>query len=164
MQRYDIIRATARLQEHDVKVSLPATCLCVEMALVAMFHVYAYPLGPYKVWRRPRACDNYVVGNMRTYTGLGLAVVALIEMVNAKDLVVGIGRAFKYLLFDIRHRHHEIGYANNHVGQPLSHRTTLSSNSSRGPSRDKQQSIKPKVEVMEVQTHIKRPQAVILKH
>ena len=45
-------------------------------------------------------------------------MVALVEMLNVLDLVEGIGRAFKYLIFDIRKRHHEIGYADNHVVQP----------------------------------------------
>jgi len=103
--------------EQDLTVSLPAACLCVEMALVALLHIYAYPLGPYRVWRRPRASENLVVKDVKTYTGIGLAVVALVEMLNVLDLVEGIGRAFKYMIFDIRKRHHEIGYADNHVVQ-----------------------------------------------
>lgn len=85
------------------------------MAFVAILHIFAYPLAPYKVWRRPRALENHVVGKTNTYTGIGMACVALVEMVNVIDLFEGIYRAFKYLLFDLRHRHHEIGYMNNHV-------------------------------------------------
>lgn len=83
--------------------------------MVSLLHLYAYPLRPYRVWRRPRALDNHVVSSMPTYTGVGIAIIALLEMLNPWDLVTGIGRAFKYLLFDIRHRHHDIGYANQHA-------------------------------------------------
>lgn len=91
------------------------------MAFVALLHIYAYPLRPYKIWHRPKALENIVVGEVNTYTGIGMALVALIEMVNVLDLFAGIYRAFKYLVFDIRFRHHEIGYVNQHKGERSFH-------------------------------------------
>lgn len=89
---------------------------------MAILHMWAYPIGPYKVWRRPKALENHVVPRTRTYTGVGLAIVAVFEMVSVWDLIEGIGRAFKYMFMDFRHRHHEIGYVNQHVqGMKSSH-------------------------------------------
>ena len=116
--------AGPHLQESDIRVVLPAACLCVEMAFVALLHIFAYPYAPYKVWRRPKALENHVISKTRTYTGKGIALVALVEMLNFVDLIEGIWRAFKYLLYDLRHRHHEIGYADNHI-QEQARRTSV---------------------------------------
>lgn len=132
------------------------------MAIVAVLHIYAYPLGPYKVWRRPRALENHVVGKVHTYTGKGMAVVAIVEMLNFVDLFEGIYRAFKYLLFDIRHRHHEIGYMDNHGNQGEGRETKW--NLVLGNGQGKLAQKKPSFKTREVMVEVEKPVAAAVKY
>ncbi|OAP59104.1 hypothetical protein AYL99_06402 [Fonsecaea erecta] len=106
--KFGAFTATARFQTPDLNVSLPATLLCVEMAIISLLHLWAYPYRPYvknETWTR---LDGSEAGG--EYKGGTFGVRALVDVLNWWDIVKAIGRAAKWMVVGRRSRQADVSY------------------------------------------------------
>ena len=112
----DFLRPNRTLAYPDIKVGIPALLLCVEMALFAIMHLWAFPFGSYR--QRGGGGDGGVVEGGRDHGGAGTSVVgggagvfkALWDVINIWDVVKGFGRGMRWLFVGIKNRHHDVSY------------------------------------------------------
>ncbi|KAK1836371.1 organic solute transporter Ostalpha-domain-containing protein [Podospora conica] len=74
----------------DLKVGIPSLLLCVEMAIFAILHLWAFPYQPYA-----RRADGISQGAFR----------ALFDAIFVWDVIKGFGRGMRWLFVGARHRH-----------------------------------------------------------
>ena len=114
---FDIVHASETLAYPDIKVGIPALLLCVEMAIFAIIHIFAYPWKPYATGST--ATQYPVSGNDHSDPGLNtighkqggpLGIAAIWDAMNLWDLVKAFGRAMRWMFIGIRHRETDISY------------------------------------------------------
>jgi hypothetical protein len=97
------IKASKAVQTPDLKISLPGGLLCVELAIIAVLHIIAYPTKPYE-WA---GSDGGVKGSVPAgfYKGGFLGLGAFVEALNPKDFFIGVYKALRWLFIDRRYRY-----------------------------------------------------------
>lgn len=88
-----VIRPNEVIAYPDLKVGIPSLLLCVEMAMFAILHLWAFPYHPYA--RRAKGSSQ----------GGFLGVRALWDAINIWDVIKGFGRGMRWLFVGARHRH-----------------------------------------------------------
>lgn len=88
-----VIRPNEVIAYPDLKVGIPSLLLCVEMAMFAILHLWAFPYHPYA--RRVKGSSQ----------GGFLGVRALWDAINIWDVIKGFGRGMRWLFVGARHRH-----------------------------------------------------------
>lgn len=106
------VPATQKLAFNDVKVGIPATLLCLEMAIFATMHLWAFPWQEYSIKRAgfidgPQRGNNQ--GEMR-YHGGPFGVKAYWDAVNVWDVVKALARGVRWLFVGVRHRREDSSY------------------------------------------------------
>lgn len=96
----NIVHANDVLAYPDIKVGIPSLLLCVEMALFALLHLWAFP------WR------GYIHKSKGKKQGGFLGMRALWDAVFIWDVVKGFGRGMRWLFVGVRHRREDISYHN----------------------------------------------------
>lgn len=104
----------------DLKVGVPALLLCIEMALFALLHVWAFPYKPYEVGA-PRAfypSPDLVKGSPSIEntpdapSGGLLGFAAIWDAMNVWDFVKAFGRGVRWLFCGVKRRKEDISYQN----------------------------------------------------
>lgn len=85
------LKATPRLAEPDIKIGINCVLLCIEMALFAILHIFAFPYKPYKLKANPDA------GAALRYQGGFLGIKAIFDAFNLWDVVKAIARSAAWL-------------------------------------------------------------------
>lgn len=106
------LKATKQIAGPDLRIGIPSMLTCVEMAIFAALHLWAFPYKPYDLKRRhqplPQAGEGPVPEAPKTYaTG---AARALISAFNPWDIVKACGRGFRWLFVGARHRKKDPSY------------------------------------------------------
>ncbi|KAK9422734.1 putative Organic solute transporter Ostalpha-domain-containing protein [Seiridium unicorne] len=116
-----LVEASDALAYPDLKVGIPSLLLCVEMALFAILHLWAFPYSP------------YVPGAKQTFypvadPSLGLparenehdapqggfmGVKAFVDALNVWDVVKAFGRGIRWLFVGVKKRHNDPSYTKN---------------------------------------------------
>ncbi|KAG5980429.1 hypothetical protein E4U55_004030 [Claviceps digitariae] len=119
----NIVRANEVLAYPDLKVGIPALLLCVEMALFAILHLWAFPYAPY-IRGAPRTF--YPVPDLNKATPsvenqrhapaggiMGLAAIG--DALNVWDFIKAFGRGMRWLFCGVKRRKEDISYRLDHV-------------------------------------------------
>lgn len=114
---FSILHANAYLAFPDLYVGIPSLLICIEMALFAIFHIFAYPHAPY----RPGAHHSGEANAFKYPTGdpddLGpnqggfLGARALLDALNPWDIVKAFGRGIRWMFVGARRRKQDTSYA-----------------------------------------------------
>lgn len=124
-ERFKIFEPNSIIAYPDIKVSIPAMLLCVEMVIFSILHFWAYPYSP------------YVPGAKTTYyphpdsrkadllparenphsppSGGPLGVWAFLHAANTWDYVKAFGRGIRWLFFGVRNRKNDPSYKNRNM-------------------------------------------------
>jgi len=108
------IKVSNRIQSPDIRVGIPALLLCIEMAFFAVFHIWAFPYKPYVI---NSAENRRIFGeadkadNPTSYQGGFLGIKAALDCFNPIDILRSVGRSFKWLFRDRKHRLEDPSYA-----------------------------------------------------
>ncbi|KFY42727.1 hypothetical protein V494_02285 [Pseudogymnoascus sp. VKM F-4513 (FW-928)] len=113
---FSILHANAYLAFPDLYVGIPSLLICVEMALFAIFHIFAYPHAPYRPDRSasPDTTSKYPTGDpddLGPNQGGFLGARALLDALNPWDIVKAFGRGIRWLFVGARRRKQDASYA-----------------------------------------------------
>ena len=106
------LKASDEFGTPDIKIGIPAMLLCIEMAIFAVFHLWAFPWQPYRVTSKINLAESvpgYSVSSA-DYKGGFLGTRAMIHAFNPWDLVKAVGRSAKWLFVGRRHRLQDSSY------------------------------------------------------
>ena len=117
---FNFIKATDKIQTPDIKVGIPAMLLCIEMAIFAVFHLWAFSYRPYSLHSKVLMAEAVPGEGPVAYRGGFLGSRAIVDSMNPWDMFKSIGRAAKWLFRDRKHRHLDVSY-------DLSRKTTSAS-------------------------------------
>lgn len=107
------IKESSKIQTPDIKVGIPSLLLCIEMALFAIFHIWAFSYRPYVIGSKKYQAiyaGKEQPGEAR-YKGGPLGIKALFDCFNPWDLVKATGRSAKWLFVGRRHRMEDASYS-----------------------------------------------------
>ncbi|KAG6013650.1 hypothetical protein E4U54_006488 [Claviceps lovelessii] len=119
----NIVRANDFLAYPDLKVGVPALLLCVEMAMFAVLHLWAFPYAPYV----PGASRTFYpvpdldkaspsVENQRHPPAGGIMGLGAIgDALNVWDFIKAFGRGMRWLFCGVKRRKEDISYRLDHV-------------------------------------------------
>lgn len=100
------IKASEKISTPDWRIGVPSMLVCVEMAIFAILHLWAFPWAPYDLKRRdpskyrPHEQARYAHGVFR----------ALLSALNPWDIVKAIGRGTRWLVIGARKRTSDPSY------------------------------------------------------
>ncbi|OAL21554.1 hypothetical protein AYO22_07950 [Fonsecaea multimorphosa] len=109
--RVGAFKATYYFQTPDLNVTLPATLLCAEMAIISLLHLWAYPYKPYTMNERWSRLDGSEASASGSYQGGLLGLKAFVDVLNWWDIFKAIGRATRWMFVGRRGRHADPSYA-----------------------------------------------------
>ena len=88
--------------------------LCIEMAMFAFLHLFAYPWKPYDVRTSPMVVresgPGYPPDPRTAYSGGAFGWRAYLDALNMMDLIRGVGRSARWLFVGRKHREEDISY------------------------------------------------------
>ncbi|KAI5868547.1 DUF300-domain-containing protein [Durotheca rogersii] len=113
-----IVNPTPALAYPDLKVGIPSLMLCVEMAIFAILHIWAFPYAPYVEGART---SFYPVPDPSTgmpprenehgrKLGGFMGLKAFGDALNPWDIIKAIGRGLRWLFVGARNRHQDSSY------------------------------------------------------
>jgi hypothetical protein len=94
--------------------------LCIELLIMSILHIFAFPWEPYRISSGSMDDTNSPVV---TKQGGFLGILALIDACNIWDLVKALGRAVRWLFVGFLHRKMEASY--NLMSKTTAHETTM---------------------------------------
>lgn len=112
----------------DLKVGIPSLLLCIEMALFAILHLWAFPYAPYTAGAPqtyypvpdPDKMSPHVANERQRPAGGFLGLMALWDALNIWDFVKAFGRGMRWLFCGVKRRKEDISYRNGeHGGENL---------------------------------------------
>src|SRR6202012_33518 len=89
------IKETKQIQSQDLKVGIPNLLICIEMAIFATLHLWAFSWKPYANAGTDADLDPSYYGPKITYQGGPLGLKALSQALNPWDLLKAVGRSFR---------------------------------------------------------------------
>lgn len=111
---FNVVKPTTTVAYPDLKVGIPSLLLCIEMAIFAVLHLFAFPWKPYSQGH----ATNYpmspgVKNELGPKQGGPLGLMAIVDAMNPWDLVKGFARGMRWLFVGLRHREKDSSYNNN---------------------------------------------------
>ncbi|KAH9835097.1 DUF300-domain-containing protein [Teratosphaeria destructans] len=107
--------ADATLGYQDIKVGIPDVLLCIEMAIFAVMHIFAFPWKPYNT-KNVSPLDvqgaGYSGGAAPKYRGGPLGIKAVGDVLNPWDLVKASARGCRWMFVGYRQRTLDPSYQN----------------------------------------------------
>jgi hypothetical protein len=111
------LQPTKTLAYPDIKVGIPSVLLCIEMAIFACMHIFAFPWKPYSIkhsYKDPIMAPGSGFsggdpGAMK-YQGGFMGIKALADAFNPWDIVKMTARGFRWLFVGARKRHEDVSY------------------------------------------------------
>jgi hypothetical protein len=115
------LKATEQIAGPDLRIGIPSMMTCVEMAIFAVLHLFAFPWKPYDLARHhelaPQSNNTSHAESPKKYAYGPTR--ALLDALNPWDIVKACGRGFRWLFVGVRHRKKDPSY---HTKlEPLSH-------------------------------------------
>jgi len=106
------IKPSNQIQAPDIKIGIPAMLLDIEMAIFAIFHLWAFSWRPYSLRSKQNLAESVPGHDLaRTdYKGGFLGVKAIMEAFNPWDLVKAVGRAARWIFVGRKSRTHDVSY------------------------------------------------------
>lgn len=112
------LKATQYLSINDIKVGIPALLLCIEMAIFAVMHIFAFPWRA--TYKLPK--DGITTADVLNAPGAGFSgqpeyhggpfgIKAYADAFNPWDIIKAIGRGFRWLFVGVKHRRNDSSYA-----------------------------------------------------
>lgn len=97
----------------DIKIGIPSLLVCIEMALFAVLHLWAYPWKVYSITH-----SNVVAAESNPsfrpskseYKGGAFGHKAILDAMNPWDLIKAIGRGFRWMAVGRKTREQDISY------------------------------------------------------
>ena len=115
----NIVHPNKVLAYPDIKVGIPALLLCIEMALFAVLHLWAFPYAPYKT-RAPvvyypspdfdKGGSTDIENEREPKSGGLVGLSAVFDALNVWDIVKAFGRGVRWLFCGVRRRKEDISY------------------------------------------------------
>ena len=116
------LQPTKHLSYPDINVGIPSTLLCIEMAIFAVMHIFAFPWKPYSLKHAQRhklsepssgfsGSFNGTYGGAQPSYAHGI-VGALADAFNPWDIIKMTARGFRWLFIGVRKRHEDVSYSN----------------------------------------------------
>jgi len=117
------LQPTKSLAYPDIRVGIPSTLLCIEMAIFAVMHIFAFPWKPYSIkhsYSDPlnQPGTGYSGGEGKTYQGGPFGLVALADAFNPWDIIKMTARGLRWLFVGVRKRHEDPSYAHHIKADP----------------------------------------------
>ncbi|THW80269.1 DUF300-domain-containing protein [Aureobasidium pullulans] len=115
------LQPTKKISYPDIQVGIPSMLLCVEMAIFAVMHLFAFPWREYDLSKMPytdpvTAPGSGFSGTAPKYHGGWMGVKAYGDTFNPWDLIKATARGFRWLFVRRKHRHHDISYTTPKIG------------------------------------------------
>lgn len=113
-----IVSPNAVLAYPDLKVGIPSLMLCVEMAIFAILHLWAFPYAPYvenaKTSYYPVPDPSMDVSPHENEhgpkTGGFMGLGAFVDALNPWDIIKAFGRGMRWLFVGVKHRRQDRSY------------------------------------------------------
>lgn len=106
------LKSSDKISGPDLRIGIPSMLTCVEMAIFAVLHLFAFPWKPYDLGRRheqlPQGTDSFSADTPKAYAH-GPAR-ALLSALNPWDIIKACGRGFRWLFVGARHRKNDPSY------------------------------------------------------
>ena len=109
-----LLKPSNKIAYPDLKVGIPSMLLCVEMAIFATMHIFAFPWTPYDIlrYKDPINAPTSGFGGPIPATYANGPSRALASAFNPWDIIKACSRGFRWLFVGVRHRHDDISYKN----------------------------------------------------
>jgi hypothetical protein len=117
---FNVLKPTATLAYPDLKVGIPSLLLCIEMAIFAFLHLFAFPWQPYRLdaaptnYPRLSSVSGESAKNIHGEKQGGfLGWKAFVDAMNPWDLVKAFARSMRWLFVGRRSRETDTSYMRN---------------------------------------------------
>jgi Organic solute transporter Ostalpha len=109
---FNVVKPTAKVAYPDLKVGIPSLLLCIEMAIFAILHLFAFPYKPYTKPEQPPIYPvaSGSIDDIGPKQGGFLGIKALVDAMNPWDLVKGFARGMRWLFVGRKTRQTDISY------------------------------------------------------
>lgn len=104
------LKVSDKLANQDIQIGIPNLLLCIEMAIFAILHLFAFPWQPYRLKAQQASDDPQYINGQIAYHGGFLGLKAMIECFNVWDLVKAVGRGFRWLFVGYKTRTNDPSY------------------------------------------------------
>jgi len=133
------LQPSAKISYQDIKVGIPAVMLCIEMAIFAVMHLFAFPWKEYVIDKHnpsnPLAMSGAgFSGASPRYQGGFLGIKALADAFNPWDIIKASARGFRWLFVGYRKREADPSYQNGAAGARAAQQAKLSPEYTSGPT------------------------------
>lgn len=104
------LKATDQIAGPDLRIGIPSMLTCVEMAIFAILHLFAFPWKPYNL-KNQSPLDTTIDGYSAQPTKYAFGPIrAILNALNPWDIVKACGRGFRWLFHGARHRTNDPSY------------------------------------------------------
>jgi hypothetical protein len=112
------LQPTKKISYQDIKVGIPNTMLCIEMAIFAVMHIFAFPWKEYSLKHKGPldVSGSGYSGAAPRYQGGPLGLKALADAFNPWDIVKASARGFRWLFVGYKKREQDPSYQNPKLG------------------------------------------------
>jgi hypothetical protein len=104
------IKPTRYISSPDLRICLPSTILCLEMAVIATLHLWAYPYEPYKLDTKEAEREAVPGEGILRYVGGLFGLKAIMDALNVWDLIKAIGRSARWAFKGRKSRELDMSY------------------------------------------------------
>lgn len=106
------LKPTNKISYQDIKTGIPSVLLCIEMAIFATMHIFAFPWKPYSLKHNdPLTMQGAgFSGDGSRYKGGPFGIKALGDAFNPWDIIKASARGFRWLFVGFRHRTEDRSY------------------------------------------------------
>lgn len=104
------LKATDQIAGPDLRIGIPSMLTCVEMAIFALLHLFAFPWKPYDLKSQSpldTASDGFSAQPSKYAKGPARAILGAL---NPWDIIKACGRGFRWLFYGARHRETDASY------------------------------------------------------
>jgi Organic solute transporter Ostalpha len=118
---FNVVKTTAKVAYPDLKVGIPSLLICIEMAIFAILHLFAFPWKPYKKGSEGSEYPLSPTGSLNKpgmNQGGFLGIKALMDAMNPWDLVKGFARGMRWLFVGVKKRENDPSYKQTSFANP----------------------------------------------
>lgn len=103
------IKVSKTLAYPDIKIGIPSMALCIEMAIFAVMHMWAFSWKEYDIL----SPANAGIADSMKYQGGRFGIKAYMDAFNPWDIIKASARGFRWLFVGVRKRHLDASYQSN---------------------------------------------------
>nr|POF05928.1 transmembrane protein 184 like [Quercus suber] len=132
------LQPSEKIAFSDIKVGIPSVLLCIEMAIFAVMHLFAFPWKEYRIKHNSNMLtapgSGYSGESPAHYQGGFLGIYAFMDAFNPWDIVKASARGFRWLFIGVKQRHLDPSYQQAPGGKLDGHSTSYTGPSFGAPS------------------------------